>query len=141
MADPFLGEIRILPFGFAPQGWASCNGQLLPISQNTALFSLIGTDYGGNGTSNFALPNLQSRVPMHEGEGPGLSQYVIGETGGTENVTLTSGEMPQHSHAVVATSSFNIETGPKSANQKRNLRNFRGPLQPWANNPSNASWS
>src|ERR1700735_469927 len=83
--DPFIAEIRIFPFAFAPRGWALCNGQLLPISQNTALFSLIGVYYGGNGTTNFALPNLQGRVPVHQGQSPGTSNYVIGQSGGVES--------------------------------------------------------
>jgi microcystin-dependent protein len=100
MADPFVAEIRIFPFNFAPQGWATCDGQLIPISQNTALFSLLGTNYGGNGTSNFALPNMQGNAPMHCGQsaGPGLSQHSVGETGGSETVTLLQSEMPLHSH-------------------------------------------
>lgn len=103
MSDPFLGEIRMFGFGFAPEGWALCNGQLLPISQNAALFNLLGTVYGGDGVTNFALPNLQSRVPLHQGHGPGLSSRLMGQTGGAENVSLTSAQMPQHSHAVHAT--------------------------------------
>jgi microcystin-dependent protein len=102
MADPFVAEIRIFPFNFAPRGWAWCDGQLLPISQNTALFSLLGTTYGGNGKSNFALPDLQGRAPMHPGQGPGLSLHDLGETGGSETVTLLESEIPSHSHAVRA---------------------------------------
>ncbi len=102
MADPFVAEIRIFPFNFAPRGWAFCNGQLLPISQNTALFSLLGTTYGGDGKSNFALPNLQGSAPMHPGQGPGLSLHDLGETGGSETVTLLESEIPSHSHAVTA---------------------------------------
>jgi len=98
MADPFVAEIRIFPFNFAPQGWARCDGQLLPLSQNTALFSLLGTTYGGNGISNFALPDLQGRAPMHPGQGPGLSLHDLGETGGSETVTLLESEIPGHSH-------------------------------------------
>jgi microcystin-dependent protein len=98
MADPFVAEIRIFPFNFAPRGWAWCDGQLLPLSQNTALFSLLGTTYGGNGKSNFALPDLQGRAPMHPGQGPGLSLHDLGETGGSETVTLLESEMPRHSH-------------------------------------------
>jgi microcystin-dependent protein len=89
MADQFVAEIRILPFNFAPNGWAWCDGQLLPLSQNTALFSLLGTTYGGNGESNFALPDLQGRAPMHPGQAPGLSLHDLGETGGSETVTPT----------------------------------------------------
>ena len=102
MADPFVAEIRIFPFNFAPKGWAVCNGQILPISQNTALFSLLGTTYGGDGKSNFALPNLQGNVPMHAGQGPGLSLHELGETGGTETVTLLASEMPGHTHVLGA---------------------------------------
>ena len=102
MADPFVAEIRIFPFNFAPKGWAWCNGQILPLSQNTALFSLLGTTYGGDGKSNFALPNMQGNAPMHPGQGPGLSLHDLGETGGSETVTLLQTEMPQHNHSVMA---------------------------------------
>ena len=102
MADPFVAEIRIFPFNFAPKGWAWCDGQLLPLSQNTALFSLLGTTYGGNGKSNFALPDLQGRAPMHPGQGPGLSLHDLGETGGCETVTLLESEIPAHSHGMRA---------------------------------------
>ncbi|MGZ5431566.1 MAG: phage tail protein [Thermoanaerobaculia bacterium] len=100
MADPFVAEIRIFPFNFAPKGWAWCDGQLMPLSQNTALFSLLGTTYGGDGKSNFALPDLQGRAPMHPGQGPGLSLHDLGETGGSETVTLLESEIPAHSHAM-----------------------------------------
>lgn len=100
MADPFVAEIRIFPFNFAPKGWAWCDGQLLPLSQNTALFSLLGTTYGGNGKSNFALPDLQGRAPMHPGQGPGLSLHDLGEQGGSETVTLLESEIPSHNHAL-----------------------------------------
>ncbi len=106
MADPFVAEIRIFPFNFAPTGWAFCDGQLLPLSQNTALFSLLGTTYGGNGKSNFALPDLQGRAPMHPGQGPGLSLHDLGETGGAETVTLLESEIPAHSHALTAYGDF-----------------------------------
>lgn len=96
--DPFVAEIRIFPFNFAPRGWSWCDGQLLPLSQNTALFSLLGTTYGGNGKSNFALPDLQGSAPMHPGQGPGLSLHDLGETGGSETVTLLESEIPAHSH-------------------------------------------
>src|SRR5215831_14419991 len=102
MSNPFVAEIRIFTGNFAPKGWALCNGQLLPISQNTALFSLLGTTYGGNGTSNFALPNLQGCAPMQAGQGPGLSLRDLGETAGEQTVTLLQTEMPAHSHAAQA---------------------------------------
>jgi microcystin-dependent protein len=101
--DPFIAEIRILPYTFAPRGWARCDGQIIAIAQNTALFSLVGTTYGGNGQTTFALPNLAGRVPVHRGQGPGLSDYSLGEMGGEETVTLTSGQVPSHSHPVRAT--------------------------------------
>ncbi len=104
MADPFVAEIRIYPFNFAPRGWAFCDGQLLPISQNTALFSLLGTTYGGDGRTNFGLPNLQGSAPMHPGQGPGLSLHDLGETSGTESVTLLESELPAHSHTFMAVS-------------------------------------
>jgi microcystin-dependent protein len=102
MADPFVAEIRIFPFNFAPKGWAWCNGQLLPISQNTALFSLVGTFYGGDGKSTFALPDLQGSAPMHTGQGPGLSLHDLGEMSGSSNVTLLQSEMPLHTHTLLA---------------------------------------
>ena len=98
MANPFVAEIRIFPFNFAPKGWAFCDGQILPLSQNAALFSLLGTTYGGDGKSNFALPNMQGNVPMHPGQGPGLSLHDLGETGGSDTVTLLESEIPSHSH-------------------------------------------
>jgi len=101
MSNPFVAEIRIFGFDFAPTGWAQCNGQVLPISQNTALFSLLGTTYGGDGKSNFALPNFQGSAPMHFGQGPGLSLRDLGETGGEPNVTLLPSEMPAHTHAAL----------------------------------------
>lgn len=100
MSEPFIGEVRMAGFNFAPRGWAFCNGQVLSIAQNTALFSLLGTTYGGNGQTTFALPNLQGRLPMHTGQGPGLSNRVQGEQGGSANVTLLATEMPAHSHAL-----------------------------------------
>lgn len=100
--DPFVAEIRIFPFNFAPKGWAWCDGQILPLSQNTALFSLLGTTYGGDGKSNFALPDLQGRAPMHPGQGPGLSLHDLGETGGSETVSLLESEIPSHSHQLRA---------------------------------------
>lgn len=99
MADPFVAEIRIFPFNFAPKGWAFCAGQILPLSQNTALFSLLGTTYGGDGKSNFALPNLQGTAPLQPGQGPGLSLHDLGEQGGSQTVSLLESEMPAHSHS------------------------------------------
>jgi microcystin-dependent protein len=100
--DPFVAEIRIFPFNFAPKGWAWCDGQLMPLSQNTALFSLLGTTYGGNGKSNFGLPDLQGSAPMHPGQGPGLSLHDLGEKAGSETVTLLESEIPSHPHAMQA---------------------------------------
>ena len=100
MTDQFVAEIRIFPFNFAPTGWATCDGQLLPLSQNTALFSLLGTTYGGDGKSTFALPNLEGSVPLHAGQGPGLSQRDQGEAAGTDFITLLTSETPVHAHAV-----------------------------------------
>jgi microcystin-dependent protein len=115
MSNPFVAEIRIFPFNFAPVGWAMCNGQLLPISQNTALFSLLGTTYGGDGRSNFALPNLQGSVPMHPGQGPGLSLHDLGETSGSDTLTLLSTEMPAHGHFLNATTSAGTAPDPSGA--------------------------
>lgn len=111
MADNFLGEVRIFAGNFAPRGWALCNGQILPISQNTALFSLIGTFYGGNGTSTFALPNFQGNMPMHQGNGAGLTPRSVGETGGEQNVTLISSQLPQHNHTVNCADSGGTQVG------------------------------
>jgi len=102
MSEPFVAEIRIFAGNFAPRGWAFCNGQLLPVSQNTALFSLIGTTYGGDGRTSTALPNLQGRAPMHPGRGPGLTARRLGERGGVETVTLTEAQMPSHNHTARA---------------------------------------
>lgn len=102
MTDPFLAEMRVFPFGFAPKGWALCDGQLIAISQNTALFSLLGTTYGGDGRVTFALPDMQGSVPIQQGQGAGLSPRVLGETGGSDTVTLLSSEMPAHSHNATA---------------------------------------
>jgi microcystin-dependent protein len=123
--DPFVAEIRIFPFNFAPKGWAFCDGQILPLSQNTALFSLLGTTYGGDGKSNFALPDMQGNAPMHPGQGPGLSLHDLGETGGSETVSLLESEIPAHSHSMgaqnvplgtVQTPSGNVYSHPASGN-------------------------
>jgi microcystin-dependent protein len=105
MGQPFIGEIRMFAGSFAPAGWAFCDGQLLPISENDALFTLIGTIYGGDGQETFALPNLQSRLPLHQGTGPSGTSYIIGEASGAEEVTLTVQQIPVHSHAPLASSS------------------------------------
>jgi len=110
--DPFVAEIRIFPFNFAPKGWAFCDGQLMPLSQNTALFSLLGTTYGGDGKSTFALPNMQGNAPMHPGQGPGLSLHDLGETGGSETVSLLESEMPAHSHTAMANAAVGNRTTP-----------------------------
>jgi microcystin-dependent protein len=116
MSDPFVAEIRIFPFNFAPRGWAFCNGQIMPISQNTALFSLLGTTYGGNGMSTFALPDLQGRAPMHPGQGAGLSPHLLGEMDGSDFVTLLETEIPSHSHTLSASSADSIS---QSADQQQ----------------------
>jgi microcystin-dependent protein len=112
MSDQFIGEIRIFGTNFAPFGWAFCDGQLLSISQNTALFSLLGTTYGGDGKSTFALPNLQGSSPMQQGQGAGLSDRVLGETSGTETVTLLASEIPAHTHAANCNSGMGDQYGP-----------------------------
>src|SRR5436190_24307033 len=111
MSSPFVAEIRIFAGNFAPTGWALCDGQLLAISQNTALFSLLGTQYGGDGKSTFGLPNLQGSAPMHQGSGAGLSQRFVGEQGGTDNVTLIASEVPGHTHGT-----FGCGAGSKGTN-------------------------
>lgn len=100
--DPFLGEIRMFAGNFAPRGWAICDGQILPISRNTALFALLGTTYGGDGRTTFALPDLRNRAPMHWGDGPGLTPRTLGETGGSEHVTLSQAQIPTHNHPLLA---------------------------------------
>lgn len=114
MSEPFIAEIRIFAGNFAPRGWAFCNGQLLPVSQNTALFSLIGTTYGGDGRTTTALPDLQGRAPMHPGRGPGLTSRRLGQKGGVETVTLSEAQMPNHNHALQATTE-NGEQGSLSS--------------------------
>jgi len=114
MSSPFVAEVRIFPFNFAPKGWAFCDGQLLPISQNTALFSLLGTTYGGNGKSTFGLPNIQGDVVVHPGQGPGLSEYFLGEEGGTPTVTLTTQQIPSHNHFAMANPVQGNQTVPTS---------------------------
>ena len=135
MANPFVAEIRIFPFNFAPTGWAFCNGQTLPLSQNTALFSLLGTTYGGDGKSNFALPNFQGSVPMHPGQGPGLSLHDLGETGGTETVTLLQSEIPSHSHTALAAPSSGLP-GPGGNNWGQALKGHGNLYAPAGTNVS-----
>jgi microcystin-dependent protein len=112
MSDPFIAEIRIFAGNFAPRGWAFCDGQLLQIAQNTALFSLIGTTYGGDGRTTTGLPNLQGRATMHPGTGPGLTPRRLGETGGVETVTLTTARMPQHTHTMQASQRMALDDDP-----------------------------
>jgi microcystin-dependent protein len=133
MADPFVAEIRIFPFNFAPTGWAFCDGQLMPISQNTALFSLLGTTYGGDGKSTFALPDMQGNAPMQPGQGPGLSLHDLGETGGSEFVTLIESEIPAHTHQLRASlddADLQIPTPTRSLakSQGGNMYATAGPL-------------
>ncbi len=133
MADPFVAEIRIFPFNFPPKGWAWCDGQIMPLSQNTALFSLLGTTYGGDGKSNFALPDMQGNVPMHPGQGPGLSLHDLGETGGSETVSLLESEIPSHSHGFIASQADGISRLP-AGNLAANMIGVNGyaPVGPLA---------
>jgi microcystin-dependent protein len=112
--DPFLGQLMLVPYNFAPRGWAFCNGQIMSIAQNTALFSLLGTTYGGNGQTTFALPDLRGRVAISSGQGPGLQNYSLGEIAGSENVTLISSQMPAHTH-VVGASTGSAQATPDNA--------------------------
>jgi microcystin-dependent protein len=122
MAEPFLGQILLVPYNFAPSGWALCQGQILPIAQNTALFSLIGTTYGGDGKTTFALPDLRGRVALSSGQGPGQSNYNLGQTGGAETTTLTINQMPSHSHRALA-----VDEHPNKDHCAGNaLANFNG---------------
>jgi len=112
MSEPFTGEIRMFAGNFAPRGWAFCDGQLLAISQNDALFSLLGTIYGGDGRTTFGLPDMRGRIPVHAGQGPGLSQRRVGAKGGAENVTLTVNQIPSHNHPVRASANESLQTSP-----------------------------
>lgn len=138
MSNPYVGEIRMFGGSFAPVGWALCQGQLLPISENEVLFQLIGTTYGGDGESTFALPNLQSRVPVHMGTGPGLSTYTIGEAAGVESVTLTTGQIPQHNHAFLASLGAAASTDPTNQviAQSSQIHLFTEDAAPRQMNPS-----
>jgi microcystin-dependent protein len=137
MSDQFLGEIRLVPYNFAPRGWAFCNGQLMAISQNTALFSLIGTFYGGDGNQTFALPDLRCRFAMHQGEGAGLSQRVIGEVAGEEQVTLTTAQMPTHNHTIEATDTLGSIASANGAVPARAPKDRRFGAAPDGNTPMN----
>ena len=112
MSEAFIGDIRILPFNFPPRGWAQCDGQILAIAQNQALFSILGTTYGGNGVSTFALPNLKGRTPIGWGTGPGLSNYALGQLGGEVSHTLSANETPQHNHTVAASTLAPVQGSP-----------------------------
>jgi microcystin-dependent protein len=124
MAEPFIGEIRIFGFSFAPQGWAQCDGQLLPISQNATLFSLIGTTFGGDGRTNFALPNLQGRAPVHMGTSGGVPNINIGQSGGAATTTLSVNQMPAHGHSVACYSAAGKETSPAGNYLAKKAKDF-----------------
>lgn len=119
MSDPFIAEVRIFPFAFAPKGWALCDGQLMPISQNTALFSLVGTYFGGDGKSTFGLPDMQANAPMHVGAGAGLSQRFLGESGGESSVTLLATETPNHNHGLMCSTSPGDSPSPANSASAR----------------------
>jgi microcystin-dependent protein len=131
--DPFVAEIRIFPFNFAPKGCDFCDGQILPLSQNTALFSLLGTTYGGDGKSNFALPDMQGNAPMHPGQGPNLSLHDLGETGGSETVVLLESEIPSHAHTFRADTADIADTNEVSSSATF-AKSFGGSLYQAASN-------
>jgi microcystin-dependent protein len=139
--DPFVAEIRCFGFNFAPKGWALCDGQILSLSQNTALFSLLGTTYGGDGKSNFALPNLQGSVPMHAGQGPGLSQRFLGESSGSDTVTLLQTEMPVHTHVVHSSNLNNGQVNTAANNFPGRAINGAGNVNVYTTTPSNAQFN
>jgi microcystin-dependent protein len=122
MSQPFIGQVKMVGFNFAPVNWAFCDGQLLSIAENDTLFALIGTTYGGDGQTTFALPNLRSRMPIHQGQGPGSSNHALGQAAGTENVTLVSPQMPQHTHTLTQTVTKRCQNGP--GNSKSPVGNF-----------------
>lgn len=140
MATPFLAEIRMFAGNFAPRGNSFCNGQIISIAQNTAVFSLLGTTYGGNGTTTFALPNLQGRMPIGAGNGPGLTQRILGETGGVESVTLLSSQMPSHTHVPQASSVAGTQASP-AAGVWAASAGGRTPLPLYAAPPANTAMS
>lgn len=135
MAQPFVGEIRMFAGTFAPAGWMFCDGQQLPISENETLFNLIGTTYGGDGEETFALPNLQSRIPLHQGTGAGGSTYIIGETGGVEEVTLTVPQIPSHGHAAIGAAVTGDQTSAENALPASSVT-----ITPYLNTPPDASF-
>jgi microcystin-dependent protein len=136
MSDPFVAEIRIFAGNFEPNGWAFCDGRLIPIAQNTALFSLLGTTYGGDGRTTFALPDLRGRAPMHAGDGPGLSPRSLGESAGTETVTITPAQAPAHTHAL------NVSTGlADSASPSGNFLANSGTAALYASGPADTPLS
>jgi len=138
MANPFLAEIRAFPFNFAPTGWALCDGQFLPISQNTALFSLLGTTYGGDGQSTFALPNLQGMMPMHFGLGPGPTLYDLGDKGGEKTVSLLTSQIPTHGHNLSVAGAGNSSTPSASTVLAGGAR---GKQPAYASGPPNVAMS
>lgn len=128
MSEPFLGMIATFGFNFAPRGWAFCSGQILPIAQNTALFSLLGTTYGGNGQTTFALPDLRGRRAIHFGQGPGLSNYDLGQVSGTETATLTVNQMPPHTHSFAPLSAnFTADAGKPNGNVPASVSSYTSP--------------
>ena len=141
MADPFIGEIRAFPYTFAPYGWATCDGQILQIQQNTALFAVIGATYGGNGTTNFALPNLRGRMPLQQGQGTSLSSYTLAQSGGTEQATLNESQSPAHRHLVRASAGTGSQTDPNgmvwaAGGASRGLKMYAAsPMNPASMNP------
>jgi microcystin-dependent protein len=139
--NPFVAQLMLVPYNFAPLGWVFCQGQLLPISQFTAVFSLVGTFYGGDGKSNFALPNLQGCVAMGQGQGPGLNLYDIGETGGSDTVTLLTSEMPQHSHATMGVAQHANQASPGSSALSDALNAGGSPISLYATGTPNVAMS
>lgn len=136
MSEPFIGEIRMFAGNFAPRGWAFCDGSLLSIASNSALFSILGTTYGGNGQTTFALPDLRGRVPLHPGQGPGLTPRVLGEQGGTENVTLLQTQMPAHNHVLHASNAQGDSVGPEGAVSAVILETSGAPLNGYSTQPN-----
>jgi microcystin-dependent protein len=141
MSEPFVGEIRMVGFNFAPAGWAFCQGQLLPIAQYSPLFSLLGTMYGGNGTTTFGLPDLRGRSPVGMGNAPGLMSIIQGEMAGNENVTLVSTQMPMHTHAAMATAAFAVAGTPSNASATPSATNNVLGASQTGGPPSAAIWS